>query len=528
MSETGFECALPEVAADDDPLGGAVGAAVRSRFHVTDGPVRTVDRVWLDTFDWRLHAAGLRLAYTVGDGAHSLVLGPGAGESVQRLSAPVHWPSLVEDLPEGPLRERLRPVAGIRALLPIADTRSTIHELRILNAEEKTVVRARVERSASSPPRLSLVPVRGYARQAERVATLVAAVPEVAPGSGSDLDAALATAGRRPGGEAGPTAIQLRPGQGSADALARLLLGLLDVVEANVPGTIADWDTEFLHDLRVAVRRTRSALKLAGDALPEGVAKRFAPEFKWLGDLTTPMRDLDTLLLDFDQLTGELVEADAADLDAFRAHLQRHRAGERRRLVRGLRSARFGKLARAWRAELTEMLSPSAGEAPESGPANAEITSDDGPANAAALAATRLRRAWRRVVRLGASIAVDAPPQTLHDLRKRCKELRYVLELFGSLYPAGARRPLVKELKVLQDCLGAFQDAEVHRDVVRLHAVAMMDAPAASAATMLAMGELVARLGRRQRRAARESVTRFERFATPRNERRIAIATETP
>ena len=38
-------------------------------------------------------------------------------------------------------------------------------------------------------------------------------------------------------------------------------------IEANVPGVLADIDTEFLHDLRVSVRRTRSALKLFGDAL---------------------------------------------------------------------------------------------------------------------------------------------------------------------------------------------------------------------------------------------------------------------
>ena len=39
-------------------------------------------------------------------------------------------------------------------------------------------------------------------------------------------------------------------------------------IDDNVPGTIASIDTEFLHDLRVAVRRTRSILKLVGDVLP--------------------------------------------------------------------------------------------------------------------------------------------------------------------------------------------------------------------------------------------------------------------
>ena len=65
-----------------------------------------------------------------------------------------------------------------------------------------------------------------------------------------------------------------------------MLLRLLDIAEANLDGVIRDIDTEFLHDLRVAVRWTRAALKLAGDALPGDLAALFAPEFRWLGQLT--------------------------------------------------------------------------------------------------------------------------------------------------------------------------------------------------------------------------------------------------
>ena len=61
----------------------------------------------------------------------------------------------------------------------------------------------------------------------------------------------------------------------------------------NLPGTIGDVDTEFLHDVRVAVRRTRSLLKLGRPALPAHVREAWEPQFKWLGDLTTPVRDLD-------------------------------------------------------------------------------------------------------------------------------------------------------------------------------------------------------------------------------------------
>ena len=96
----------------------------------------------------------------------------------------------------------------------------------------------------------------------------------------------------------------------AAVAIAEMLAGFAAAIDDNVPGTIASIDTEFLHDLRVAVRRTRSILKLAGDVLPDNLAERFQPEFKWLGDLTTPVRDLDVYLLELDTMAARLTSAD--------------------------------------------------------------------------------------------------------------------------------------------------------------------------------------------------------------------------
>src|ERR1700683_2558964 len=138
-------------------------------------------------------------------------------------------------------------------------------------------------------------------------------------------------------------------------AVATLLLGLLDTLEQNVDGVLRDIDTEFLHDLRVAARRTRSAIKLLGDALPAALAAPYAAEFKWLGDLTTPVRDLDVHLLGFGAMAGQLVAASPADLEPFRAFLARRRTREFRRLAAGLRSARFKTLTDHWRKALLEV-----------------------------------------------------------------------------------------------------------------------------------------------------------------------------
>jgi CHAD domain-containing protein len=136
------------------------------------------------------------------------------------------------------------------------------------------------------------------------------------------------------------------------------------------------------------------------------------------------------------------------------------------------------------------------------------------------------------VARLGAAAAARGgggpPAADLHSLRKRCKELRYLLEFFGSLYDPAAYRRAVRSLKGLQDCLGEFQDGVVQQEAIRGFAVHMLAGrgapgtgpqaaaePAAAelAATLLAMGELTAQVHARQRRARDELADRFARFA---------------
>ena len=71
------------------------------------------------------------------------------------------------------------------------------------------------------------------------------------------------------------------------------------------------------------------------------------------------------------------------------------------------------------------------------------------------------------MVRDGSAIDDDSPAEALHDLRKRGKELRYLLEMFGGLFEPKVVKPMVKTLKDLQDVLGDFQDAAVESEMLR-------------------------------------------------------------
>jgi CHAD domain-containing protein len=476
----------------------------------------TVRRTWLDTFDWRLHRAGFTLEYVTGRGPGELVLTSSAGERITAAAGGTRWPAPVGALPCGPLRDRLKGLTSVRALLPAAKAASSVSEFRLRNADDKTVAWLTVDNmqaqpaAAELPTRLSVTAVRGYQAQADRIARYLATEPGVAPGALPPLDAVLATAGHSPGEYNGKIEVQLTAAMPARSALAAILLQLLDTLEANVAGTIRDIDTEFLHDLRVSVRRTRSALKLGGHLLPAGLADEYRPEFKWLGDLTTPTRDLDVHLLTFDAGAAALTSASPADLAPFHDYLVRRRTLEQRRLARALRSARFRALTSNWRKVLTGLAPPRHG--PTAGQAAAAI----------------IRRAHRRVLAQGSAITDASPAESLHDLRKRCKELRYALEFFAPLHDPDAHRQAVRELKDLQDVLGTFQDCEVQQHEIRVIAADMMASHDVPATALLAMGDLSAQVGRRERRARSEFASRFAAFASPPTQARFRALTPGP
>jgi CHAD domain-containing protein len=477
----------------------------------------TRQRTWLDTFDWRLNRAGLVLEYEHTRHGGRLLLSrdnrPQAEQPVERWQP--RKPRLAEDLPEGPVRDRIAKLARPRALLPMATAVGTLTVKRLLNADGKTVARLIVDRESVTrgdrtielPVHMAISEVRGYPGQARKATRLLAAAPGVAAARYGAFLAALQAIGRRPGDYSNGVTAGITAQMPGSVAAAALMLGLLDTLEQNVDGTLRDIDTEFLHDLRVSVRRTRTALKLGAALLPDGMAERYQPEFKWLGDLTTPMRDLDVHLLGFDAGAAELTSADPADLAPFHDYLTQRRVIERRRLARALRSARFTALTAAWRTALTGLTPPR--RSPDAAHAAAKI----------------IGRAHRRVLILGGAISADSPPEKLHDLRKRCKELRYALEFFASLHDQPAHRRAVRELKGLQDCLGTYQDCQVQQQEIRAIAADLLADGGVPATALLAMGDLASHVGQRERHARSEFSSRFAAFASSQAQARFEVLT---
>jgi CHAD domain-containing protein len=297
--------------------------------------------------------------------------------------------------------------------------------------------------------------------------------------------------------------LQLQPTMPAGEAARRILQNLLEAMEANEEGTCAARDPEFLHDFRVAVRRTRSALSQIKRVLPAPVLERFRPEFAWLGEITGPTRDLDVFLLRFEDYRGSLPEEFRGALEPLGRFLEAHQRTEQRRLAEELASPRYRQLKKDWSAFLA---------APDmhASPPDAELL-------VAEVARRRIRKVLRRALREGEAIGADSPPEDLHELRKTCKKLRYLLEFFQSLYPPQKIARLIKALKTLQDNLGDFQDIQVQSEALQKFAEQMAAEGEIPPRSLLAMGMLIEDLQHRQRQARDEFAGRFAEFSRKKN-----------
>ncbi|MGN6167940.1 MAG: CHAD domain-containing protein, partial [Solirubrobacteraceae bacterium] len=487
----------------------AFRATLAAHLELQAEPSRAVERAYYDTFEGLVQQADMSLVWE--DGRLKLTH-PDGGE-IAGCSQP-RRPKVVtaSDLPPGALRDRLAPVIGVRAATTLVHVRVRRRPLRVLDSEHKTVAHLAIEepsvvlgkrRHTRLAPRLSVGGVRGYDKVLARVRRVMEDKLGL-PGANTPLaHEAILRAGGVPRAVSSRSQEALEPRQRADRAAAAILARMIEAIEANLPGTLADVDSEFLHDLRVAVRRTRSVQRQLRGVFPCDIG-RFRAEFRWLQQVTGPTRDLDVYVLDFDAFVGSLLPAQRSDLEPLRLLLTERRTKSQRQMVRALRSQRAQTLLSEWKRFVL---------------AFPELSDDDRPDAATPIvdfASRRIGALYRQMIKRGTRIDSQSPAVALHDLRKSGKELRYLLEFFGGLFAAATVDPMVKALKSLQDTLGRFQDCEVQAAMLR----SLADDTATKddgAAAVMAMGVLVERLATQQAQARADFVGRFAQFGDKRH-----------
>src|SRR5262245_60850097 len=224
----------------------------------------------MDTFDVRVRRAGAHLTGNGVNGNSTLAWeANGCSRLKIRLKQPV---SFAWDLPSGPLRQVLKPVIGVRRLLPQAEVETSGSRLDVLDDSGKTIARLRIEsgRARLPTPRaawqhlptlITLTGLRGYDDCRERLARVVESRPGVRSCEEDLHGMALLRIGARGSQDDSAQGVDLSPTVRADVGARQIHQALLRVLVANEPGLRANLDTEFLHDFRVAVRRTRSLLR---------------------------------------------------------------------------------------------------------------------------------------------------------------------------------------------------------------------------------------------------------------------------
>ena len=481
---------------------------------------------YLDTFDRRLRRAGVVLEHVASSGGGTLryrALGAAAALVDAPAAAP---PAFAREIAHARLRALLSPLADVRRLLAVAEARGRLTAARCRNREGKVVLDVECFTTRSGPVRITIRPLRGYERFAERAARRLRDLEGVTPDGEEPMLSASEGPGAAFGGPVVPGPAELDPGERS-DAACRRVLAALDAVMAmNAPAVEADLDPECLHDFRVAVRKARSLLGEMKHVFAPGVTRRLRSDLGWLGQCTGPVRDLDVHLLALGAASRADGEGRIPDgggvrdpmeeggvLAALRGYLETARERECRALSRTLRSARYRRVRSAFRTfvERDPPVQPRGG--------NALVP-------IAALSAARILKVYDRTLAEGRAIGDASPPESLHDLRKSCKRLRYLLEFFRGIHRKKPVECTIARLKQLQDTLGAYQDLQVQRAVLRAFREHAQAAPAAGtgAADFGAIDNLCAELAEREGKIRAGFAARFARYDSRRAHGKLAAA----
>jgi CHAD domain-containing protein len=221
-----------------------------------------------------------------------------------------------------------------------------------------------------------------------------------------------------------------------------------DQIATNIVVVRALDDVEGAHQLRVGLRRLRSALSTFSSVLACAEMERLNAETRWLGQEVGGLRDIEVVLNDIvsreakahpDEIgIAALAGRLAPQADEIRQNLRRTLAGTRVQTLL-LDLARFTE-TRGWLLphdfEQTERLARPV----------------------SAFAGKAIDRRWKKVAGRAHGLAtLDAEHR--HELRKELKKLRYVVEFLAPLYPQKRVTPFVKRLKKLQTIFGELNDA---------------------------------------------------------------------
>lgn len=463
------------------------------------GNATIVDR-YFDTPDWAIFRAGWGYRLRDSNGEQTLALkGLGLRDGAIQVREEIEQRLLVSHtplraIPSGPVRDRLTGLVGnqqTRELFIVRNQRSlyrltspadpsadnddkgnpdttgdqnertspfadrlarenpasTLIELALDQVHITGEKHARLAPGALTFSEVELELKRGPQEPLVQLAGLLTRKTELLPARLNKFQRGLQTTGL-----SAPTGPAPAPRLGPTDPWIRLAYAHLAlqarILALQQPRAWEGLEPEGVHQMRVAMRHIRAALRVFRAVLPQRTIVRLNAEFRWAARMLGEVRDLDVYRENLKRYMAAIPADDAVHLVEYERHLAEEWQRSRRRLIATFQSRRYTRLMERFE-KFVQRGPPAAALRP-----SAVVRICDA-------AAPAVNRNLKRLLRGGRAIEAHSPAELLHALRIRGKRLRYLLEFLRDVYkPFGdpLKKP-IEATKQLQDVLGEHQDA---------------------------------------------------------------------
>jgi CHAD domain-containing protein len=242
----------------------------------------------------------------------------------------------------------------------------------------------------------------------------------------------------------------------------------LKAVLKNEAGTRSGEDIEALHDMRVASRRLREALRIYSELFPQKKLKQAVRDTRRITTALGLVREVDVNLEQLRSWREKLGASYSFSMEFATVMELLSQRRLRKRMLARLNKINLEELHH----DIFKMLERPQEKALE----NDRGTVDPCAQSPASFAKQHIEGGLKSILAIRDRIAVHPTLHNYHQLRIHTKKFRYTVELLSQAFKPGRGRRIVKHLKRLQDDLGELHDGDVlHHRVHDLRAELRLD-----------------------------------------------------
>ncbi|MBU1099537.1 MAG: CHAD domain-containing protein [Bacteroidetes bacterium] len=487
-------------------------AQISNNFNWVIAGNQDIQEYYYDTFDWRLFNQNLCLI------ANNNMLSLSEYNTNSRISSEAckkpkrkyFWNSFRDKL----LRDELKVLLQHRALLKICKCDKNTELFRLLNEDDKTIAKLSFEKLTISNDLnikfdsciIRIQGIRGYSKEFKMIKNIVASAG-LKRVDDNYLFFIFSHLGRVPGKYSSKIKINLDAEMTTAESIRLILMKLADIIIESEDGIKQDIDIEFLHDYRVSVRKGRVILSELKNIIPVHIRKELKEIFAELGERTNNLRDLDVYLLKKSTYESYLPDVLKKELSPLFDNIRKERLQAFKKLKSFLISEENKNMILQMECLLEEDFTFT--------------NSSEGDKPVLHQSKLAIYKRCKSILKIGRRIKSNSKDEQLHDLRLECKKLRYLLELFASLFPPKEIDFLVSQLKMIQDNLGDFNDLSVQQDKMKMYLDSYLGKSKSEINLASVIGGLITSLHQRNQVVRNEFLEIFKQFDSKKNNKII-------